>query len=214
MSNVTATSTRRIRFRPVPRSKQRTPALRDEVLRAAMATLAANGIAGFTTRRVAQEAGTSTPAVYELFGDKSGLVREIFFEGFRRLRRQLDQLAPESDPYRDLEQAVAAFRRFVRENRVLSDLMFGRAFADFGPGPDELKAGASTREFLIGKIRRCVEAGLIEGDPRDIAHVLLAAAQGLSAQESAGWLGTSQASRDRRWTLAFKALTAGLAPGG
>jgi AcrR family transcriptional regulator len=179
-----------------------------------MVTLAANGIEGFTTRRVAEEAGTSTPAIYELFGDKSGLVREVFFEGFRQLRGQLDRLAPEPDPYRDLEQSVAAFRRFVHDNRVLSDLMFGRAFADFGPGPDELKAGAATREFLIGKIRRCIEAGLIEGDPRDVAHVLLAVAQGLSAQESAGWLGTSQASRNRRWALAFKALMAGLAPGG
>ncbi len=198
----------------MPRTKQRTPALRDEVLRVAMVTLAANGIEGFTTRRVAEEAGTSTPAIYELFGDKSGLVREVFFEGFRQLRGQLDRLAPEPDPYRDLEQSVAAFRRFVHDNRVLSDLMFGRAFADFGPGPDELKAGAATREFLIGKIRRCIEAGLIEGDPRDVAHVLLAVAQGLSAQESAGWLGTSQASRNRRWALAFKALMAGLAPGG
>src|ERR1700729_2422555 len=145
-----------------------------------MATLAANGIAGFTTRRVAQEAGTSTPAVYELFGDKSGLVREIFFEGFRQLRRQLDQLPPEPDPYEDLKQTVAAFRRFVSENRVLSDLMFGRAFADFGPGPDELKAGGAPRKSLIDKVRRCAEPGLIEGDPRDIAHVLLATAQGWS----------------------------------
>jgi hypothetical protein len=31
---------------------------------------------------------TSVPAVYELFGDKAGLVREIFFEGFRRLGAQ------------------------------------------------------------------------------------------------------------------------------
>ena len=31
-------------------------------------------------------AQTSTPAVYELFGDKAGLVREVFFEGFRLLR--------------------------------------------------------------------------------------------------------------------------------
>ena len=51
-----------------------------------------DGIAGFTTRRVAQEAETSTPAVYELFGDKAGLVREVFFEGFRLLRRRFDEL--------------------------------------------------------------------------------------------------------------------------
>jgi len=40
--------------------------------------------------------------------------------------------------------------------------------------------------------------------PRDIAHVLLAVAQGLSSQESAGWLGTSPVTK----TGAFGALHA------
>ena len=45
----------------------------------------------------------------------------------------------------------------------------------------------------------------------DIAHVLLGLAQGLAAQETAGWLATSQASADRRWSLAFQATLGGLA---
>jgi AcrR family transcriptional regulator len=49
--------------------------------------LATEGVAGFTTRRLAAAASTSTPAVYELFGDKAGLLRELFYEGFRQLRR-------------------------------------------------------------------------------------------------------------------------------
>ena len=65
----------------MPRPKQRTPELRDHVLHVALATLAADGVTGFTTRNVARQAQTSTPAVYELFGDKAGLVREVFFEG-------------------------------------------------------------------------------------------------------------------------------------
>ena len=70
----------------MPRAKQRTPEMRERVLRAAMDMLASNGVAEFTTSRLARHAGTSTPAVYELFGDKAGLVREVFFEGFRLLR--------------------------------------------------------------------------------------------------------------------------------
>jgi AcrR family transcriptional regulator len=56
----------------VPRPKQRTPALREHVLEAALALLAAEGVQGFTARKVASTAGTSTPAVYELFGGKGG----------------------------------------------------------------------------------------------------------------------------------------------
>jgi AcrR family transcriptional regulator len=54
------------------------------------------------------------PAVYELFGDKAGLVREIFFEGFRRLGAQLEQVPSSADPHADLMAAMAVFRAFVR----------------------------------------------------------------------------------------------------
>lgn len=66
----------------MPRAKQRTPELREHLLEVAIATLAEDGFTGFTTRRVAERAGTSVPAVYELFVDKAGLVRAVFFEGF------------------------------------------------------------------------------------------------------------------------------------
>ena len=74
----------------MPRPKQRTDELRARVLQVAMTTLADEGVVGFTTRKVATEADTSTPAVYELFGDKTGLVREVFFEGFRGLAARLE----------------------------------------------------------------------------------------------------------------------------
>lgn len=200
----------------MPRAKQRTPALRDHVLNVALATLAAEGVAGFTTRRVAEQAQTSTPAVYELFGDKAGLVREVFFEGFRLLRRRFGELAQTPDPRADLAGVLGAFRVFVRDNPVLGQLMFSRPFADFDPGPAEQEAGAAVREFIVGRVRRCTEAGLLGragtgGDAdTDVAHVLLALGQGLAAQESAGWLGGTPESRDRRWELAVSAVLDGL----
>ncbi len=100
----------------------------------------------------------------------------------------------------------------MRENPVLAEVMFSRPFVDFGPGPAELAAGAFVRELVVARVQRVVDTGLIEGDVTDIAHVLLALAQGLSAQERAGLLGTSRASRDRRWSLAFDAALAGLGP--
>jgi AcrR family transcriptional regulator len=195
----------------VPRAKQRTPELRDRVLQVAVATLTAEGAEGFTTRRVAAGARTSTPAVYELFGDKAGLVREVFFEGFRLLGGRFGALAETGDPRRDLIEVTRAFRGFVRDYPVLGQLMFARPFADFDPGPAEREAGRLTREFVVTRVRRCIDAGVIGGDETDVAHVLLALCQGLSAQEAAGWLGSSRASMDRRWDLAVQALLAGLA---
>jgi AcrR family transcriptional regulator len=195
----------------MPRTKQRTPELRERVLHVALATLAADGVTGFTTRKVARQASTSTPAVYELFGDKAGLVREVFFQGFRLLGQRLGDLAESGDPRADLVGVIEAFREFARANPVLTEVMFSRPFADFDPGPDELRAGSAVREFILGRVRRCTAAGILHGDDTDIAHVLLALAQGLAAQETAGWLGTSRASRDRRWGLAVRAVLDGLA---
>jgi AcrR family transcriptional regulator len=178
----------------------------------AVATLASEGVAGFTTRKVAEEAATSTPAVYELFGDKAGLVREMFFEGFRLLRRRFDPLAESGDPRADLVRVIQALRVFVRENPALAELMFSRPFADFDPGPPELEAGGAVRRFVVERVRRCVEAGVLDGDESDIAHVLFSLTQGLAATEIAGWLGTSKASVNRRWDLAIRAVLDGLRP--
>jgi AcrR family transcriptional regulator len=196
----------------VPRAKQRTPELRERVLQAAVATLAREGVAGFTTRRVAEDADTSTPAVYELFGDKAGLVREVFFEGFRVLRTRLGEVEPGGDPRAELGRVIRAFRSFVRDNPALAEVMFSRPFADFDPGPDDLRAGRSVREFVVGRVRQAIAAGQLAGEATDIAHVVVALAQGLAAQETAGWLGTTRGSRDRRWELAIHAVLAGLSP--
>jgi AcrR family transcriptional regulator len=196
----------------VPRAKQRTDQLRGHIVQVAVAMLAADGVEGFTTRKLAEQARTSPPAVYELFGDKAGLVREVFFEGFRLLGHRFGRLRESDDPRADLLRTVQVFRIFLRENPVLAQVMFSRPFADFDPGPAELEAGATTREFIVHQARRCIDAGIIDGDQTDIAHGLLALAQGLAMQEAAGWLGSSKASVNRRWNLAVHALLAGLAP--
>lgn len=198
----------------MPRAKQRTPELRDHVLRVALEMLAGEGVTAFTTRKVAERAQTSTPAVYELFGDKAGLVREVFFEGFRLLWDRFDQIEDTGDPLADVRRVGDVFREFIRDNPKLSELMFSRPVGDFDPGPAELEGGRTVREFIVGQVRRCVDAGLLEGDETDIAHALVALTQGLAAAETTGRLGTSQTSIDRRWHLAVNALLAGLRPTG
>ncbi|HEV7723317.1 MAG TPA: TetR/AcrR family transcriptional regulator [Iamia sp.] len=195
----------------MPPAKQRTPELRDHLLRVAVDVLAREGVVGFTTRRVASAAATSPPAVYELFGDKAGLVRQVFFEGFRLLRAHLDGVPVTDDARADLVALAFALRHFVADNPVLAAVMFSRPFADFDPTPDESEAGAGVRRLVVRTVRRAVTDGVLHGDPTDLAHGLLALALGLAAAEQAGRLGTSRASRDRRWATAVDALLTGYA---
>ena len=194
----------------MPRPKQRTPELRDRVLQVAVSTLNQDGLSGFTTRRVAEQAGTSVPAVYELFQDKNGLVRAVFFEGFRMLSRRLLQVPETDDAVADVQRLIPVFRRFCLDYPALARVMFSRPFQDFDPGPEEL-ASPSVREVFVGRIKRCTDAGLLTGDPVDIAHVLLALAQGLAVQEGGRWLGKSKASVNRRWEVGVTGILRGFA---
>lgn len=196
----------------MPRAKQRTPELRERLLEAAVATLNEGGVTQLTTRRVAEQAGTSVPAVYELFDDKAGLVRAIFFEGFRLLGTELAGVPVTDDPVADVEALVPVFRRFCLDQSRLAQVMFSRPFADFDPGPEELAAGESVRDIFLSRIQRCLDDGVLSGDAVDIAHVLLALAKGLAVQEAGCWLGTTTRSVERRWRLGVHALLAGFAP--
>lgn len=196
----------------MPRAKQRTPELRERVLASALELLARDGVGAFTTRGLARAADTSTPAVYELFGDRAGLVREVFFAGFRLLRDRLARLGDSDDSLADLLALSDGYRAFVRENPVLAEVMFSRPFSDFDPSEAEQGAGAYVRELIVARVRRCVQDGVLVGDELDIAHVLVALMQGLALADNAHRLGRSRRAVERRWDLAIHALLDGLRP--
>jgi AcrR family transcriptional regulator len=196
----------------MPPAKQRTAALRKRLLVGAVDLLADAGASGFTARSLAARAETSAPAVYELFGDKSGVVRAVYFEGFRLLSVELRKVAETEDAVADLRLLAAAYRRFVVGHRELAEVMFSRPFTDFSPGTEELRATSSVREHIVERVHRCRQAGAFVGDETDLAHVFVALVQGLAFAEAAGRLGTSRESVDRRWRAALDALFAGFAP--
>jgi AcrR family transcriptional regulator len=195
----------------MPRTKQRTPELRDRLVQAALDLLVESGAAGLTARSLATRAETSPPAVYELFGDKGGVVRALYFEGFRRLADVLSALRETDDPVADLWGLAAAYRSFVRNNRDLAEVMFSRPFTDFAPGPEELAATSSVRILVVDRVRRSIDARRLRGDETDIAHVLVSLVQGLAFAEAAGRLGTSTESIERRWRLGVAAVLGGVA---
>jgi AcrR family transcriptional regulator len=192
--------------------KQRTQALRERGVTTALAVLAEEGVAGLTTRTVARRADASVPAIYEVFGDKAGLIREVFFEGFRMLGEELAAIPPTPDPLEGLRRATAGFRRFLLANPVLAQVMFSRPFTDFDPTADEDKAGVKVRKIFVQRVRDAVDAGLLEGDVTDIAHLFWAYVEGMTAAEAAQRLGGSKQAVDRRWRLGIDTLIKGLSP--
>jgi len=193
----------------VPPTKERTPELRNRILDVALDTLVTQGVAAMTTRRIAALAGTSPPAIYELFGHKAGLVRELFYEGFRRLLSAFEQRQTNDDPIADLIETILTFRDFANSNPRLFSVMYAQPFEVYEPNPEERHIGDSTRRFVVERVERCQDTGLLIADPADIAHGLLGLAIGLATQETAGWLGSTEATRSRRWSTAVRAFVEG-----
>jgi AcrR family transcriptional regulator len=193
----------------MPRTKQRTPELAETVLTAALGLLASDGLESLTARGLARAAGTSPTAIYELFGDKAGVIRALFFSGFERLADQLSARDRAADPLEDLLLIAQRYRRFIREHPALSALMFSRPFASFDPVPEEKAAGAAVREQIVDAVSAAIEAGALEGDATDIAHAYVALIHGLGAAESSNRLGSSEASVERRWDIGVRALLTG-----
>ncbi len=193
----------------MPKAKQRTPELGERVLEAALRLVARDGVAALTARRLADEAGTSPAAVYELFGDKAGVVRAMFFSGFAQLGDALGELEPSDDPLADLVALAGRYRAFVVGRPALAAVMFSRPFASFDPTPDEAAAGAGVRGRIVAAVRRAIDAGVLSGDPTDVAHACVALVHGLAAAESSRRLGSTPAAVERRWDVAVRALLRG-----
>jgi AcrR family transcriptional regulator len=143
-------------------------------LRAAAEQLVAEGGPGaLSVRAVAEAAGTTTRAVYTLFGSKDGLLLDAVARGaFEFLADGIDALEETDDPVADLVAVgVSVFRALVLEHPALYRIAFQRILPGLGPGP-ELRA-ARERAFsrLLAKVRRVADAGLLGDKPVDEAAI-------------------------------------------
>src|SRR5688572_3475652 len=101
------------------------------LLDAAEELLAVGGPGAVTVRAVAEARGTTTRAVYSLFGGKSGLLEQLAGRGYDVLTGLVTALPASDDPAADLVAAgVDGFRVFAAERPHLFRLTFERVTGD------------------------------------------------------------------------------------
>jgi AcrR family transcriptional regulator len=144
------------------------PRVHDEETRAALRAaaermVAEDGAGAFSVRAVAKEVGTSTRAVYSLFGSKEGLLVDALAQGaFEFLADGIAELAETDDPVADLVAVgVPVFRRLVLEHPALYRVAFQRAVPGFRAGPEVTATRQRAFDQLLGKVRRLEAAGLL-----------------------------------------------------
>ncbi len=184
------------------------------LLVAAERIVLADGLDRLSVRRVADEVGTTTRAVYSLFGSKDGLLVALGARAFELLGEAITALATTDDPALDLVEAgVAVFRRFAIEHPTLFRIGVQRTLLS----PDlagQFRAAARTAfAGLEARLSRLENAGLL--GPRtvgDAACEFHALCEGLAAIELRGLMTPGE--EIRIWRDALAALVTGFAVSG
>ena len=158
------------------------PSVRTALLENAAALIATEGSAGLTLRRLTEQVGTSTMAVYTHFGGMQNLRQEIRREGFARLRDHLDAVAPSPDPVADLARLGWAYYDNAVENPNLYRVMF----MDHHEPADDI-IGLDTFDHLVTAVARCVQdRRFAAAEPFDLALQLWSLAHGLVTLQLSG----------------------------
>jgi AcrR family transcriptional regulator len=191
------------------RPREHDTATRDRLLEAAARLSADEGWAAVTVRRVAHEAGTTTRAVYSLFGSKQGLEEELHRAMFERLLELLRATPATADPRRDLLELRHAYRRWATErpDRYAALMRFSGPQAA-ARSPEGLAAARAATDLLRQAVGRCAAAGLLAARDVDALTVRWrAVAHGLAEFENRGLLPDG----DQTWRSVLAAVLDGAA---
>jgi AcrR family transcriptional regulator len=121
------------------------------------------GVGAFSVRAVAREVGTTTRAVYSLFGSKEGLLVDAMAQtAFAFLADGLDALGETDDPVEDLlAVGVPLFRTLVLEHPTPYRIAFQRITPGFSAGPEVVEARERSYASLRRRVGRVADAGLL-----------------------------------------------------
>lgn len=176
------------------RPRQYDDALRRRLLDLASEVLSEQGPSALSVRTLAARAGTTTAAIYTLFGGRTQLVDAVAAEGLTRFGRHLHSVPRTADPGADLTALGMAYRA-----SALADPHFYRVmFSASG-----LRDGAPNLTEPTFAILRSAVARLLPEAPEDQVELHAVRAwglvHGLVSLELGGLLPGPDAEREARY---------------
>jgi AcrR family transcriptional regulator len=150
-----------------------TATMADRILETTRDLYVEDGPDGVSMRKVAQRVGVTAPAIYRHFAGKDDLLQHVVAEGFKLFAAYLHEALQGDTPLERLRLTGEAYARFAVEHPRFYQVMFVTPH-DFNP--DDPAAAAlerrnmATFQFLIDRIRECMDAGALRrDDPEKVA---------------------------------------------
>jgi AcrR family transcriptional regulator len=181
------------------------------LLEAAEKVVESDGVHALSVRRVAEQVGTSTRAVYSLFGSKEGLLAALGRRAFDLLGEGVDQLPITDDPAEDLVAVGAAvFRDFAIEHPSMFRIAVQQTVGHPELAGQFRPARLDALRGLQARVERLAQAGRLDDRPgSDAVRQFHALCEGLAALELRGIIAHHEGARI--WHDALTALVIGFA---
>ncbi len=170
-----------------------------------------SGVGAVSVRGVAERGGTTTRAVYSVFGSKSGLVAALGRRMFVLLGEGVAALPETEDPAADLVTAgVSVFRHLSVTRPALFEIGVRHTAVDAATIGEFVPAAREAWLSLEARFRRLQEhGGLPDRTVAVAARQFNALCEGLAAMERRGSMTATSA--EGEWRDALRTLLAGMA---
>jgi AcrR family transcriptional regulator len=125
---------------------------RDDILEAAWAVVADEGLAGLSMRDLARRAGITPPTVYAYFESKNAIYDAMFGQAATQFAETIAEPFDDESPRELLVASVHRFFEFCTADPVRYQLLFQRTLPGFEPSPESyepaVRALAVARQWL------------------------------------------------------------------
>lgn len=177
---------------------------RARILASARALYLEGGAEAVTMRGVADRVGVTATALYRHFDSKEDLLGELVVQAFETFGSYLYRALNGRTPMERFRRSAEAYLDFALEQREIYRTIF------MSPAPKRKDAisisrerfdPASTFQFLIDRIRECIDSGdLRADDPEQVAVSVWAHVHGLVSLQICGSFDqTDEAFRETYW---------------
>ncbi len=155
---------------------------RNQILRCACDLYLAEGMDGFSMRKLAKCVGCTAPALYRHYENKDAVLQDLVAEAYRQFTQYLYRALSGDTPAERFRLAGQAYVDFALEQPALYEIIYVPTdLLGIQSGPSEAANQAcAVGQFWTDRVREMMDAGLIKkGDPHQVSLTLWAHGHGL-----------------------------------